>query len=75
MLELGVGRAEEEFGVEKTDLGFFIKASGIEHLLLKPKNLLVPKESFPQDDWVTHARIDENPTIRGGEPCFDETCQ
>ena len=25
--------------------------------------------------WVTHARIDENPGIRGHDLCFDKTCQ
>ena len=25
--------------------------------------------------WVTHARIDENPMIRGHDLCFDKTCQ
>ena len=25
--------------------------------------------------WVTHARIDENPAIRGHDLCFDKTCQ
>ena len=25
--------------------------------------------------WITHARIDENPAIRGHDLCFDKTCQ
>ena len=25
--------------------------------------------------WVTHARIDEDPAIRGHDLCFDRTCQ
>ena len=75
VLELGVGKAEEKFGVKKMALGSFIKASGIERLLLKPKNQPIPTESFSQDGWVTHARIDENPAIRGHNPCFDKTCQ
>ena len=25
--------------------------------------------------WVTYARIDENPVIRGHNLCFDKTCQ
>ena len=25
--------------------------------------------------WLTHARIDENPVIRGHDLCFDKTCQ
>ena len=53
MLELGVGKVEEKFGVKKTALGSFIKASVIERLLLKPKNQPIPKESSLQDDWVT----------------------
>ena len=56
-------------------LGSFIKASGIERLLLKHKNRPIPKESFSQDGWVTHARIDENTAIRGHDLCFDKTCQ
>ena len=75
MLELEVGKAEEKFGVKKTALGSFIKAAGIGRLLLKPKNLPIPKESFPQDGWVTHTCIDENPVIRGHDLCFDKTCQ
>ena len=41
----------------------------------KPKNLPIPKESFPYDGWVTHARIDENPAIRGHDLCFEKTCR
>ena len=34
MLELEVVKAEEGFGIKKTALGSFIKAAGIERLLL-----------------------------------------
>ena len=34
MLELEVGKAEEMFGIKKAALGSFIKATGIERLLL-----------------------------------------
>ena len=41
----------------------------------KPENLPIPKESFRWNGWVTHARIDENPAIRGHDLCFHKTCQ
>ena len=40
MLELEVAKAEERFGVNKTALGSFIKAKGIERLLLSLKTCL-----------------------------------
>ena len=40
MLELEVGKAEEKFGITKTALGSFIKAAGIEHLLLSLRTCL-----------------------------------
>ena len=43
-------------------------------------SLLAPKLPYSQGlckwyGWVTHARIDENPAIRGHDLCFDKTCQ
>ena len=40
MLELEVGKAEEKFGIKKTALGSFIKATGIERLLLSLRTCL-----------------------------------
>ena len=46
MLELEVGEAEEKFGVKKTALGSFIKAPGIERLLLSLKTCLFLRNLF-----------------------------
>ena len=40
MLELEAGKAEERFGIKKTALGSFIKAAGINRLLLSLKACL-----------------------------------
>ena len=39
------------------------------------KTRLFPKRRGQWRGWVTHARIDENPGIRGHDLCFDKTCQ
>ena len=39
------------------------------------KTLLSPKRRDQWRVWVTHARIDENPRMRGHDLCFDKTCQ
>ena len=39
------------------------------------KSRLSPKHRSQWRGWVTHARIDENPGIRGHNLCFDKTCQ
>ena len=39
------------------------------------KTLLSPKRRNQWRGWVTHARMDENPRIRGHDLCFDKTCQ
>ena len=39
------------------------------------KTRLSPKRHNRWRGWVTHARIDENPGIRGHDLCFDKTCQ
>ena len=39
------------------------------------KTGLSPKRRNRWRGWVTHARIDENPVIRGHDLCFDKTCQ
>ena len=39
------------------------------------KTRLSPKRHNQWCGWVTHARIDENPGIRGHDLCFDKTCQ
>ena len=39
------------------------------------KTHLSPKRHNQWRGWVTHARIDENPGIRGHDLCFDKTCQ
>ena len=38
------------------------------------KTRLSPKRRNQWRGWVTHARIDENPVIRGHDLCFDKTC-
>ena len=74
MLELEVGKAKERIGI-KYRPWFLYKGRGYRTPPPKPKNLPIPKESFPQDTWVTHAHIDENPAIRGHDLCFDKMCQ
>ena len=39
------------------------------------KTRLSPKRRNQWRGWVTHARMDENPRIRGHDLCFDKTCQ
>ena len=39
------------------------------------KTFLSAKRRNRWRGWVTHARIDENPVIRGHDLCFDKTCQ
>ena len=39
------------------------------------KTRLSPKHRNQWHGWVTRARIDENPVIRGHDLCFDKTCQ
>ena len=39
------------------------------------KTRLSPKRHNQWRSWATHARIDENPGIRGHDLCFDKTCQ
>ena len=75
MLELEVGKAEERFGVNRDGPWLLYKGIGYRTLPPKPENQPIPKESFQQNGWVTHARIDENPAIRGHDLCFDKTCQ
>ena len=76
MLELEVVRVEEEASVERKGRSVpLYKGREYRTPPPKPKNLPIPKESFPQDDRVTHARIDENPAIRGHDLCVDKMCQ
>ena len=39
------------------------------------KTRLSPERCNQWRSWVTHARFDENPEIRGHDLCFDKTCQ
>ena len=39
------------------------------------KTRLSPKRHDQWRSWVTHARIDENPGIRGHDLCFNKMCQ
>ena len=39
------------------------------------KTRLSPKRRNQLRGWVNHARIDENPRIRGHDLYFDKTCQ
>ena len=39
------------------------------------KTRLSPKHRNQWCGWITYARIDENPEIRGHDLCFDKTCQ
>ena len=51
---------------KKTGLYLYIKAANIKCLLSGLKNLLVSKELYPSDGWVTHVRVDRNPLKKGG---------
>ena len=51
---------------KKTGLYPYIKAANIKHLLSGLKNLLVSKELYLSDGWVTHVRVDMNPLKKGG---------
>ena len=75
MLELEVGEAKEKLGINKDDPLRLYKGGGHRTPPPKPENLPIPMESFQWNGWVTHARIDENPAIRGHDLCFDKTCQ
>ena len=39
------------------------------------KSLIFPSASIDGAGWVTHTRINGDPTIRGQDLCFDRTCQ
>ena len=69
------GQRKREGVGEVKEFLFHYKGSGYCSPPPKPENLPIPKESFLKDGWVTHARIDENPGIRGHDLCFDKTCQ
>jgi len=75
MLELEVGKAGEKFGVTRDDPWLLYKGNRYRTPPPKPKNLPIPKKSSQWNSWVTHARIDENPAIRGRDLYFDKTCQ
>ena len=51
---------------KKTGLYPYIKAANIKRLLSGLENLLVSKELYPSDGWVTHVRVDGNPIKKGG---------
>mgnify|MGYP005823196109 CR=1 FL=1 len=75
MLELEVGKADEKFCVNKDGPWLLYKGSGYQTPPPKPENLPIPKESSQWNGWVTHARIDENPMIRGHDLRLDKSCQ
>ena len=74
MLELEVGRAKEKVGVKQGGPCLLYKGNGYQTPPPEPENLPIPKESYQWNGWVIHARIDENPAIRGDDLCFDKTC-
>ena len=49
---------------KKTGLYPYIKAANIKRLLLGLKSLVVSKELYPSDGWVTHVQVDRNPLKR-----------
>ena len=53
----------------------FIWADEAKRPHLPDKTHLSPKLHNWWHGWVTHARIDENPVIRGHDLCFDKTCR
>ena len=67
VLELGVAGVEEEASVEEKDGSLpLYKGCNYETSLLGPKNMLVSKELYPSDGWVTHVWVDRNPLKKGG---------
>ena len=67
-------REEEKAWVKEGNPYLLIKAVNIERLPTRLK-LAHSHGLCKQHGWVTHARIDENPAIRGHGLCFDKTCQ
>ena len=67
MVKLGIAGSEEEASVEEKDgsVPLYIKAANIKRLLSGLENLLISKELYPSDGWVTHVRVDRNPLKKG----------
>ena len=57
---------ERQVWKKKTGMYPYIKAANIKRLLSGLKNLLVSKELYPSDGWVTHVWVDRNPLKKGG---------
>ena len=60
---------------EKVNPYPFIWADEAKRPHLPGKTCLSPKRRNRWRSWVTHARIDENPEMRGHDLCFNKTCQ
>ena len=78
VVKLGIAGSEEEASVEEKDgsVPLYIKAANIKRLLSGLENLLVSKELYPNDGWVTQVRIDRNPLKKGRHDLrLDKTCQ
>ena len=60
---------------EKVNPYSFIWADETMHPHQPGKTRLSLKCRNQWHSWVTHARIDENPMIRGHYLCFDKMCQ
>ena len=60
---------------EKVNPYSFIWADETMHPHQPGKTRLSLKCRNQWHSWVTHARIDENPMIRGHDLCFDKPCQ
>ena len=69
-----MGREEEGLG-ERMDLYPLIKEANVKLLPTCLKTHIFPKGRADDAVGFTHARIDENPAIRGRDLCFDKTCQ
>ena len=75
VLELENKKAEEEKAwVRKGNPYLLIKAVNIKCLPTRLK-FACTQGLCKRHGWITHARIDENPAIRGHDLCFDKTCQ
>ena len=64
----------EKAWVKKGNPYPLIKAANIKRLPTRLKTRLF-QGLCKGHGWVTHARIDENPAIRGHDLYFDKTCQ
>ena len=66
VLELEVARVEEEASVKEKDGSVpLYKDHEYRTSPPGPQNLLISRELYPSDGWITHVWVDENPLKKG----------